>query len=293
MTSYLDKLNLRPQERRLVVIVASVVFVVLNLWMVFPHFGDWGKLQQRTVDARRTRARYQEEMKKEAEYKREVDRLQSMGDYIASDQQALELMGEVRTRAAATGLNVQRWDPKSTAGTARTNSFFDETTLTISFVAEEKALVDFLWELSGQGSLTRVRTMNLRRDPTQMRLAGDITLVKSFQRKPGAKTLGTTVAAAAAAIKAPKTTNALARLAAANRPATNPPAKAAPAKAAPAGKAAPAKAAPAGKAAPAKAAPAKGGGAATNKAAQAAPAKDSGSGTNAPGFFKKVFSKWF
>jgi Tfp pilus assembly protein PilO len=281
MTSYLDKLNLRPQERRLVVIVAIVVFVVLNLLLVLPHFGDWGKLQQRTVDARRTRARYQEELKKEAEYKREVDRLQSMGDYIASDQQALELMGEVRTRAAATGLNVQRWDPKSTAGSARTNSFFDETTLTISFVAEEKALVDFLWELSGQGSLTRVRTMNLRRDPTQMRLAGDITLVKSFQRKPGAKpSLGAAVAAAAAS-KAPKpATNALARLAAANRPATNPPAKAA---------------APAGKSVspPGKAAPAKGGGAATNKAAKAAPAKDGGSGTNAPGFFKKVFSKWF
>ena len=287
MTSYLDKLNLRPQERRLVVIVAIVVFVVLNLLLVFPHFGDWGKLQQRTLDARRTRARYQEELKKDAEYKREVDRLQSMGDYIASDQQALELMGEVRTRAAATGLNVQRWDPKSTAGTARTNSFFDETTLTISFVAEEKALVDFLWELSGQGSLTRVRTMNLRRDPTQMRLAGDITLVKSFQRKPGAKpSLGAAVAAAAAS-KAPKpATNALARLAAANRPATNPPAKAA----APAGKSV----SPPGKAAPGKAAaPAKGGGAATNKTAKAAPAKDSGSGTNAPGFFKKVFSKWF
>ena len=38
MNSYLDKLNLRPQERRLLVLVGLIVFVVLNFWFVRPHF---------------------------------------------------------------------------------------------------------------------------------------------------------------------------------------------------------------------------------------------------------------
>ena len=40
MTSYLDRLNLRPFEKRLVVGVGAVLFVVLNAWFVVPHFSD-------------------------------------------------------------------------------------------------------------------------------------------------------------------------------------------------------------------------------------------------------------
>ena len=40
MNSFLDRLNLRPQERRLVVGVLVIVFVVVNLWFVWPHAGD-------------------------------------------------------------------------------------------------------------------------------------------------------------------------------------------------------------------------------------------------------------
>ena len=47
MTSPLDRLNLRPFEKRLVVVVAVVVFLVINAWIVFPHFSDLGKVQQR------------------------------------------------------------------------------------------------------------------------------------------------------------------------------------------------------------------------------------------------------
>ena len=43
-TSIFDKLNLRPQERRLVVIVGMVLFVLINWWFVWPFFGEWGKV---------------------------------------------------------------------------------------------------------------------------------------------------------------------------------------------------------------------------------------------------------
>src|SRR5436190_2066563 len=43
MKSMFDKLNLRPQERRLVVFVGIVIFVVVNVVFVYPIFGDYGK----------------------------------------------------------------------------------------------------------------------------------------------------------------------------------------------------------------------------------------------------------
>ena len=51
MTRWLDKLNLRPQERKLVIFVAVVVFVALNWFFVKPYFGELGRIQQRMRDA--------------------------------------------------------------------------------------------------------------------------------------------------------------------------------------------------------------------------------------------------
>ena len=51
MTSYLDRLNLRPFEKRLVVAVGAVLFVVLNAWFVVPHFSDLGQAKKRRADA--------------------------------------------------------------------------------------------------------------------------------------------------------------------------------------------------------------------------------------------------
>ena len=62
MSSVLDKLNLRPQERRLVVIVSVIVFIALNLGLVFPRFGEVGKTQQRAADAQKKLQQYREEI---------------------------------------------------------------------------------------------------------------------------------------------------------------------------------------------------------------------------------------
>ena len=51
MIGYLDRLNLRPFEKRLVVVVGVVLFVVLNLVFVVPHFSDLTDAQKRRTDA--------------------------------------------------------------------------------------------------------------------------------------------------------------------------------------------------------------------------------------------------
>ena len=45
MTNPLDQLNLRPQERRILVVVLFLVFVVLNVMFVRPLFGQFGEMQ--------------------------------------------------------------------------------------------------------------------------------------------------------------------------------------------------------------------------------------------------------
>ena len=109
MTSLLDKLNLRPQERRLVVIVAIVVFVVINLWLVRPIFGEWGRTQQRTKDATIKLNRYKEGIRRAPFYTNELKRLQEAGGVVGSEEQALRFQQEVASQAALSGVVVSRY----------------------------------------------------------------------------------------------------------------------------------------------------------------------------------------
>ena len=48
MKKYFDQL--RPMERRLVIGVAVVGFLVINGWQVWPHFSDWSDYSRRLDD---------------------------------------------------------------------------------------------------------------------------------------------------------------------------------------------------------------------------------------------------
>src|SRR5437879_4010008 len=103
MSSLFDKLNLRPQERRLVVIVAIVVFVVLNFWLVIPMFGEYGKYERRTLDANATLKKYQDEINKRSTYERELRELESQGPLVPTEEAGLRLAQEVNSQALLSG----------------------------------------------------------------------------------------------------------------------------------------------------------------------------------------------
>src|SRR5688572_259332 len=99
MKSIFDKLNLRPQERRLVVGVGIIVFAVVNFWFVIPHFGDLGRAQNKKDYAEKTLAKFKGELARQPEYKRELERLEKIGAFLPSEEQALELQREVDQQA--------------------------------------------------------------------------------------------------------------------------------------------------------------------------------------------------
>jgi len=188
VTSILDKLNLSPQERRLVVVVAIVVFVVLNIWLIWPEFGSVTRWSNRRQTAEANLKKFKDEIAKKTVYERQLRELESQGQHVGTEEQALSLQRDVANQALLSGVQVNRYDPQPRMSTGgRTNAFFEEQGLIITVVTGEKELVDFLYNLGTRSSLIRVRSMTLSRDPTGMKLQGSMTLVASFAKKPPPK----------------------------------------------------------------------------------------------------------
>ncbi len=207
MTSYFDKLGLSPQERRLVVIVGIVVFVVINWWVIIPMFGAWGRYEQKLLDATKLRDKYNAEIGRQKEYETKLKTLQQQGSQVASEEAALRLQQDVINQANLTGLGYGTITPVNRSSTTvKTNSFFDEASVSVSVNTGEKELIDFLVRLADKELLVRAKSMDIGPDPqTQTRLMGNLTLVKSFQRKPPPRAATAPPVAKPAATTPPKT----------------------------------------------------------------------------------------
>jgi Tfp pilus assembly protein PilO len=208
MTSLFDKLNLAPAERRLVVIVGIVVFVVLNFWLVFPQFGEWAKNEQRIRDAESKRKTFVDEIARKTAYEVELKELQKQGSEVATEEAALRLSQEINSQAALSGVTITSISPIARQGAGgKTNSFFDEASVTVNINTSEKELIEFLYRLADKDLLIRAKSMNLSPDPSRQRLQGLLVLVKSFQRRPPPKAapIAAKPAAATAKSDAPKT----------------------------------------------------------------------------------------
>jgi hypothetical protein len=184
MSSFISKLNLRPSELRLVVVVASVVMVVLYALFIYPQFKEWKALQKKKGDLEMSMARYQKEIARKAQYETELKKLQEKGARVDADAQALDLQRVVDTQATQHRVQINGYSPGRgpVGGAGRTNAYFEEQTGTINYVAEEPALLSFLHALSTGNSLIRVSSMTLAPDPTKTKLMGNITFVASYRK---------------------------------------------------------------------------------------------------------------
>ena len=172
--------NLRPMERRLAVGVLVVVIVVLNAWLIWPHFSDWNNLQTRLDNARTKLARYQKAITESTNYDAEVKVLQGQGEFVAPEDQAINFMRTIQAQAAASGINGVNYS----RSTVHTNEFFIEQIQNITLIATEDQLVDFLYKLGSGSSMVRVRDLELQPDNPRQHLNANIRLVASYQKKP-------------------------------------------------------------------------------------------------------------
>lgn len=179
MTGLLDRLNLRPAEKRLVVVVSMALFVVLNWWFVFPHFSDWARVQARMEKARRTLVRYEREIANTNSVARAVKQMESEGYSIPAEEQFLHFSSTREAVAQQSGVNIGQ----ASKITTRTNQFFLELTQNISLQTKEAELVNFLYSLGSSNSLIRVRDLSLRPDQPRYNLNATVKLAASYQKK--------------------------------------------------------------------------------------------------------------
>ena len=184
MKRYLDQLmKMRSQERRMLVGGAFVVFLVLNVWFVYPHFHDWAKGTQRMKKAQGTLQKYQLELGHTNLYAAAIKSLNVEGMAVPAEDQAIHFERTYTDRANENGLVIAGRGPLMT----HTNEFFLEQERTITFVPTEEKLVNFLYSLGTSNSMIRVRTMSLRPDPSHQNLSANVTLVASYQKKAQAR----------------------------------------------------------------------------------------------------------
>ena len=108
MKGYWD--NLRPLEKRMVVGVAAMFFLILNAWFVWPHFSDWGRVQLRMDKARKLLNMYQAEINQMQTYETNIRKLQGQENQaIALEDQAGHFAEEIRSLAS--GVTIVSFPP--------------------------------------------------------------------------------------------------------------------------------------------------------------------------------------
>ena len=182
--------QLRPLERRLAVGVAVVVFLVLNAWLVWPHYSDWSNLCRRLGDARRKLALYHAAVAQTANYEAQIKELEQQGETVAVEDQAIDFLRTVQAQGEQSGVSILTMSPQTT----RTNEFFVEQTQRLTVESRDQQLVDFLFKLGSTASMIRVRDLEMQPDSSRQHLNATIRLTASYQKSSPMANLKTTQA---------------------------------------------------------------------------------------------------
>jgi len=212
--------RLNSAERRFVIGVGVLFFIVINFFWVWPHFSDWDRTQYQLKQKRSALATYQAIIAQKATLEAELHKLIGQGPTVPPEDQATEFFRTINTTASQNGVSFIG----SSRSVTKTNQFFVEWVQTVQVQATEKQLVDFLYSLGSDSSMIRVRALSVHPDPSRQQLSANITLVASYQRNP--KAGAATGATAATASTTPATTAAPAPSATAHPPGVTPPSSA-------------------------------------------------------------------
>jgi hypothetical protein len=175
--TYLD--TLRPLEKRLVVGVAVMAFVVLNFWFVVPLFSDWQRVGFRKQKAEEKLKLYNAEIAQMTTYDRRIKELSSDAYQVPAEDQSLHFVTEIQTKAARCGIIPSQISHV----TERTNNpFFLKKSITVTATAKEQQLVDFLYDLGSSNSMIRVSDLGLSPDAPRQQLRAQIKLEASYQK---------------------------------------------------------------------------------------------------------------
>lgn len=188
--------NLRPFEKRVVVGVGALFFLVLNFLFVFPHFSDLNAMHYRMEEAQQKLSKYQAEIAQTNVYVAGLNQMQAEASDVPSEEQDFQFANAINTQVLKSGVHQNQGSTTKT----QTNQFFLEKSQSVSVQGTEQQLIDFLYQLGAErSSQIRVRDLSLRPDPSRQQLVAGIKLVASYQKKPTARPASTAPATSAPA----------------------------------------------------------------------------------------------
>lgn len=187
--SFLDQLNLRPQEKRIIFVIGVIVFAVLYVVMVMPHFSDWSQIKRQLNKTRTDYRAETNEIGKDADpvngYRKRLAKLErEQKGGVSQFDPALQLQMAVNAQAPKCDVDIFTRVPGSGASQS-TNQFFDEQTLSLSFAAGESNLVSFLYNIGNDPSMVRIRELHLSpADAGRYKLRGTMVLAADYEKHP-------------------------------------------------------------------------------------------------------------
>ena len=184
MSQLLDKLNLRPQEKRLVVLGSAVLFVVLNFWFVWPHASDLRKAQAKLSAGQAQLRTFQAELDRTEEYASRLRELEGQGaGVLPEEEQITKLIAEIQSQASRSGVSCSSIRPQTRSARAEATGFFEEQSISVTLnPTAPDEILDFLLALASGNLVIRVKELELKPDPTQTKLTGSMRLVANFQK---------------------------------------------------------------------------------------------------------------
>jgi len=198
MKAFLARLN--SMERRFVVGVFVVFIIVINILFIWPRFKDWDEAKTRLAKAHKMLETYNAEIGQVKGNEAKVKAMESESAAVPPEDQLIEFQTTINNQAAASRVGILNWG-RVPAGT---NQFFVEQAQSITVVADEPQLVDFLYNLGAGNSLIRARGLRLNPDPPRQKLNASITLVASYQKKTAGRSSVTNAATAKTATSTKK-----------------------------------------------------------------------------------------
>lgn len=182
MSNIFDSLNLSPQERRVVMGAVVVVFILLNVWLVFPHFSDWKDIQKQHDDAAAQLEKHEKQVAQKPALLAEIDRLEQMGPGIqlASANAASALQSTINALTRKNSIILRNNSSKSVA--RGTNDYFEESARSLTFEADTEQLVGFLHSLGDSNTMVRVPDMMISPNAQLSKLTVNLSVVASFQK---------------------------------------------------------------------------------------------------------------
>ena len=182
MIETLDRMGIRPQERRSVILLLLTFLIIGTI--------AWLMMGPKLLQLQTSRDQYREENKEAANLvelrdtlQMEVETLLAESGMVSDGRQAQKLMEDIESKARRSGLNFTRDGGGQVA--SRGNQDFEETRRTVSFQSSLVDLVEFLNNVSEGQNMIRVSAMTVQPTVDRQQVKVDLTFVASYP-KPAA-----------------------------------------------------------------------------------------------------------